>query len=295
MFPKRTESIDKILIEKGLLTPQQLTEALQYQCRLPSGQEMTLPEVIVALEFVSEDDMQVALGEKPPIEDVLLQQLIKDGVIQEGQLADALQNRESSGEEKRMGTVLLEMGYTTKEMIEAALQHYYKKQNPTGQMPSYQSMAQAPADQGSAQKMPASAPATSVQGESEPVGQLLIRKGLITQDELQDAMDYQFRLPRILHKPIGEILVLLGYISQQQLEDSLKEQQAPPSDSLGLVLVNMGLIQQWQLSHVLTLKYQPEHAHKKIGTLLVEMGYARRHEIEAAMKEYTERQKHHPA
>ncbi len=293
MFPKRTESIDKILIEKGLLTPQQLTEALQYQCRLPSGQEMTLPEVIVALEFVSEDDMQVALGEKPPIEDVLLQQLIKDGVIQEGQLADALQNRESSGEEKRMGTVLLEMGYTTKEMIEAALQHYYKKQNPTGQLPSYQEMAgSAPTEQNQAQKMPV-AGASNAEGDGEPVGQLLIRKGFITQDELQDAMDYQFRLPRILHKPIGEILVLLGYITQQQLEEVLKEQQAPPSDSLGLVLVNMGLIQQWQLSHVLTLKYQPEHAHKKIGTLLVEMGYARRHEIEAAMKEYTERQKHH--
>jgi hypothetical protein len=293
VFPKRTESIDKILIEKGLLTPQQLTEALQYQCRLPSGQEMTLPEVIVALEFVSEDDMQVALGEKPPIEDVLLQQLIKDGVIQEGQLADALQNRESSGEEKRMGTVLLEMGYTTKEMIEAALQHYYKKQNPTGQLPSYQEMAgSAPAQQNQAQKMPV-AGASNAEGDGEPVGQLLIRKGFITQDELQDAMDYQFRLPRILHKPIGEILVLLGYITQQQLEEVLKEQQAPPSDSLGLVLVNMGLIQQWQLSHVLTLKYQPEHAHKKIGTLLVEMGYARRHEIEAAMKEYTERQKHH--
>lgn len=294
MFPKRTESIDKILIEKGLLTPQQLTEALQYQCRLPRGQEMSLPEVIVALEFVSEEDMQVALGEKPPIEDVLLQQLIKDGVIQEGQLADALQTRESSGEEKRMGTVLLEMGYTTKEMIEAALQHYYKKQNPGGQMPSYQTMQQAASpEQGLAQKMPSATP-TAPQGEAEPVGQLLIRKGYITPDELQDAMDYQFRLPRILHKPIGEILVLLGYITQQQLEEVLKEQQAPPSDSLGLVLVNLGVIQQWQLSHVLTLKYQPEHAHKKIGTLLVEMGYARRHEIEAAMKEYTERQKNRP-
>jgi hypothetical protein len=292
VLSKRTESIDKILLEKGLITPQQLTEALHYQCRLARGQEMTLPEVIVALEYVSEEDMQVALGEKPALEDVLLQQLIKDGVIQENQLADALQNRESSGEEKRMGTVLLEMGYTTKEMIEAALQHYYKKQNPAGELPTYQNMTAAdnPSTQIS-QKMPAP-PATSASGESEPepVGQLLIRKGYITADELQDAMDYQFRLPRILHKPIGEILVLLGYITQQQLEETLKEKQSPPSDSLGVVLVNMGVIQQWQLSHVLTLKYQPEHSHKKLGTLLVEMGYARRHEIEAAMKEFTARQ-----
>ncbi|PIQ24222.1 hypothetical protein COW36_10395 [bacterium (Candidatus Blackallbacteria) CG17_big_fil_post_rev_8_21_14_2_50_48_46] len=290
MLPKRTESIDRILLEKGLITPEQLTSALQYQCRLPRGQEMTLAEVVVALEFVSEDEIQVALGEKPPIEDVLLQQLIKDGLIQQSQLEDALKNRESSGEEKRMGTVLLEMGYTTKEMIEAALQHYYKKQPHTSSTPSYNTPPTVNTAEQFVQPQAPQPPTSQNEEENTPLGQALIRKGYITAEELQDAIDYQFRLPRILHKPIGEILVLLGYISQSQLNETLKEQSAPASDSLGQVLVTLGIIQQWQLSHVLTLKYQPEHAHKKVGTLLVEMGYARRHEIEAGMKEYLARQ-----
>lgn len=290
MLPKRTDSIDKILLDKGLVTPEQLTRALQYQCRLPKGQEMSLAEVLVALEYVSEEDMLVALGEKPALEDVLLQQLIKDGLIQQSQLEEALKSRESSGEEKRMGTVLLEMGYTTKEMIEAALKHYYKKHHNTSEMPSYSQTVKQSSRSTISSPRPTETSTLEGYPPTEPVGQILIRKGYITADELQDAIDYQFRLPRILHKPIGEILVLLGYISQSQLDEALREQQNPPSDALGQILVNMGVIEQWQLSHVLTLKYQPEHAHKKIGTLLVEMGYARRHEIEAALKDYMNRQ-----
>lgn len=297
MLPKRTESLDKILLDKGLITPEQLTQALQYQCRLPKGQEMSLAEVLVALEYVSEEDIRVALGEKPVVEDVLLQQLIKDGVIEQSQLEEALKNRESSGEAKRMGTVLLEMGYTTKEMIEAALKHYYQKHHQTSDLPSYSQAS--PASSSAYQTvLPANSTNTEKTGNKppiEPVGQILIRKGYITADELQDAIDYQFRLPRILHKPIGEILVLLGYINQEQLEEAIQEQQNPPSDALGQLLVRMGVIEQWQLSHVLTLKYQPEHAHKKLGTLLVEMGYARRQDIETALKEHLNRQQHRPS
>ncbi|PKL75682.1 MAG: hypothetical protein CVV27_14115 [Candidatus Melainabacteria bacterium HGW-Melainabacteria-1] len=276
----KTLSIDKLLLEKGLITPEQLTVALQYQCRLPKGQEQSLAEVLVSLEYLSEDQLKAALGEKPPAEDVLVQMLIKDGMIEPNQLAEALRTREDRHEDKRMGTMLLEMGYTTREVIETALKHYYQKQH----------QAEPPAVQ-APQAPPQTARSTGPLSEEHvPLGQRLIRKGVITAAELEHALDYQQRLPRILHKPIGEILIMLGYLSQQQLDGMLQER--PPSSqlSLGDILVRSGVLQQWQLSHAMSLIDQPEHQGKKLGMLLMELGYARRPEIETALKEYYARQ-----
>ena len=273
----KTHSIDKILLEKGLITPEQLTVALQYQARLPVGQSMSLAEVLVALEYVSEAQIKDALGEKPPAEDVLVQMLIKEGLIQENQLADAVKTRESQTESKRLGTVLLEMGYTTREMIETALKHYYLTH------PNPAETAPPPPVQTARVTGP-------LEEEHVPLGQQLVRQGLINQEELEHALDYQQRLPRILHKPIGEILIMLGYLSQTQLDQVLREKPPQNQLSLGDILVKTGIIQQWQLSHAMSLKDQPEHAHKKLGMLLVELGYARRPEIEGALKEYYARQ-----
>lgn len=282
----KTLSIDKILLEKGLITPQDLTIALQYQCRLPKGQEMSLGEVLVSMEYVTQEQLDEALGEKPPAEDVLVQMLIKEGLIQEQQLADALRTRDSQPENKRLGTVLLEMGYTTREMIETALKHYYLTHpNPTDTSSLSANPAPAPG------RPPQAARATGpLEEEHVPMGQRLVRKGMINQEELEHALDYQQRLPRILHKPIGEILIMLGYLSQDQLDQVLHEKPPQTQNSLGDILVKSGVITDWQLSHAMSLKEQPEHANKKLGMLLVELGYARRNDLEDALKEYYARQ-----
>jgi len=276
----KTDSIDKILLEKGLITPEQLTSALHYQCRLPAGQEMTLSQVLVAMEFVTEAQLQRALGVQLPEEDLLLQMLIKDGMIQEEQLQSALQLREEQHLDKRVGTVLLELGHTTKEMIESALKHYYQQHHQVAEMPTYPSPP--------AQAQP------SEPEEPLPLGQKLIRKGYISPAELKDAIDYQQRLPRMLHKPVGEILVDLGYLTPEMLQEVIDEQSPRRQLSLGEILVKAGLIQQWQLSHAMSLVDLPEHAGKKLGHLIVELGYARRPEIEAALKDYYARQKSRP-
>ncbi len=290
----KTHSIDKILVEKGLLTPEQLTVALQYQCRLPKGSEMTLAEVVVAMEYITEDQLKEALGEKPPAEDVLVQMLIKEGMIEEQQLAEALRTREEQQENKRLGTVMLEMGYTTREVIETALKHYYVKHHGT-EAPSYeQQQAQSQQSQAASfqQRMPQTARATGpLEEEHVPLGQRLIRKGYINNEELEHALDYQQRLPRILHKPLGEILIMLGYLNQNQLDEVLNEKPPQAQLSLGDILVKTGVLAQWQLSHAMSLIEQPAHHGKKLGMLLVELGYARRPEIESALKEYYDRQK----
>lgn len=277
----KTLSVDKILLEKGLITPEDLTVALQYQCRLPKGQEMTLAEVLVAMEYVTQAQLDEALGEKPPAEDVLVQMLIKEGLIQEQQLTDALRTRDSQPENKRLGTVLLEMGYTTREMIETALKHYYLT-HPAPNEPPPPVPAVRPA--------PVARATGPLEEEHVPLGQRLVRKGLINQEELEHALDYQQRLPRILHKPLGEILIMLGYLNQEQLDQVLQEKPPQTQISLGDILVKSGVISDWQLSHAMALKEQPAHAAKKLGTILVELGYAHRSDLENALKEYYARQ-----
>jgi len=278
---EKTHSLDKILLEKELITPQQLTTALEYQCRLSSSQYMSLAEVLVAMEFLTEDQIKEALGEKPAAEDVLIQMLVKNGLIEQDQLEQAVTARQNEHMDKRLGTVLFEMGLASKEVIESALKQYYAQQHT--QSPETE---QATTEQG--------ARPSEVKGgdsdEPSPLGHRLIQNGYITQDELQDAIDYQQRLPRILHKPIGEILVLLGYIHEEQLSEILSESPPQKQLSLGEILVKMNLLQQWQLSHAMSLKEQPDNHSKKLGHIIVELGYARRHEIEGALKEYYARQ-----
>lgn len=270
-------SLDKILLEKGLITPEQLTTAIQYQCRLPSSQTMTLAEVLVAMEYVTQAQINEALGKEPPPEDVLIQILVKEGMVKEEQLAEALKARQGQNADKRTGTMLLEMGYTTREMIESALTQYYLNQH-THENGFPSAVPQSKHPEPAQEELP------------EPLGRRLVRQGLISEEELQDALDYQQRLPRILHKPLGEILVTLGYLDPQDLARILNEaSQSPRQLSLGEVLVRAGTIQQWQLSHAMSLLETPAYQGKKLGLVLVELGYARRPDIEQALKAFYQR------
>lgn len=269
-------SLDRILLEKGLITPEQLTVALQYQCRLPSGQAMSLAEVLVAMEYVSQAQIDEALGKKAPPEDVLIQLLLKEGMVQEEQLTEALMARQGENANKRTGTMLLEMGYTTREMIESALTQYYLEQH------THETSF-------AAQEATAVVAPVSDEPDYEPLGQKLIRKGLITPEELEDALDYQQRLPRILHKPIGEILMTLGYVDEGTLQAVLNAEHKPRERSLGDVLVQAGLLEKWQLSHAMSLLNTPDYQGKKLGHVVVELGYARRPDIEQALKNFYQR------
>ncbi|MBM3501750.1 MAG: type II secretion system protein GspE, partial [Armatimonadetes bacterium] len=56
------------------------------------------------------------------------------------------------------------------------------------------------------------------------IGQLLVQKGLITEERLNEALAMQKQTTQ----RIGEILVDLGYIDQRQLFEALAEQQGLP-------------------------------------------------------------------
>ncbi|MBF8262286.1 MAG: putative General secretion pathway protein E (Type II traffic warden ATPase) [candidate division NC10 bacterium] len=68
-------------------------------------------------------------------------------------------------------------------------------------------------------------------GPREPLGEILIREGLITRDQLQRGLVRQ----REIGKRLGETLVELGYLSEEELLNALARQFALPHLSLSSI------------------------------------------------------------
>ena len=83
------------------------------------------------------------------------------------------------------------------------------------------------------------------------IGQMLVASGLITLDELDNALEIQ-KNTKTTHVPLGELLVAAGYITPQQLDYYLRMQKLmklPPDhpDRWGQRLIELGLISHDQL------------------------------------------------
>ena len=50
---ENTQSLEDILLKMELITREQLTEALEFQCRLPQSQSMPLADILIDMEYVS--------------------------------------------------------------------------------------------------------------------------------------------------------------------------------------------------------------------------------------------------
>lgn len=297
------------LVDLGLLTQNQLTKALEYQCRLPPGQFMPLLDVIREFEFLSEDELSSALGDNyGQDQDPVGRILVSQGIVSATQLDQALQVL-SSFSRHHVTDILIDLGMVTRADIERAISMHQietsqkLRQNPQNslvaetQHRTSNDLRQEPAQNVLTGEETDENELTSEsdRGKSSnveqavvhlPLGRQLIAKGYISEDELRDAIEYQQRLPRVMHRPIGEILVMLGYINEPQLKEVLAAQPSQSGSRVGEILIKEGLIEDWQLAHALSQQFSPQHAHKKLGLLLVELGYARRDEIEGVLSRH---------
>ncbi len=87
-------------------------------------------------------------------------------------------------------------------------------------------------------------------GVREPLGEILIREGLITRDQLQRGLAHQ----RELGKRLGETLVDLGYVSEEDIAKVLAKQFSLPYLSLASLSITPVPIH-----HRLSSKYLREH------------------------------------
>ncbi|OMH33905.1 hypothetical protein [Motiliproteus sp. MSK22-1] len=96
-------------------------------------------------------------------------------------------------------------------------------------------------------------------------GKFLLRKGLLSESELQHAIDLQ----RASHPLLGELAVRLSMLSPEQVE-LINQKQILQDKRFGDIAQGEGLLSAMQMEELLRLQKQE---HKYIGTILVEEGY----------------------
>lgn len=66
-----SQSLEQILLTMELITREQLTDALEYQCRLPKSEHMSLADILVEMEYVSAEaieSIESYLFAPPPVD-----------------------------------------------------------------------------------------------------------------------------------------------------------------------------------------------------------------------------------
>src|SRR3989339_85362 len=72
----------------------------------------------------------------------------------------------------------------------------------------------------------------------QPIGQLLIAKGVISEDQLRIATQEQSKSPQ----PLGRLLVRLGFLSEATIRDVLSENLGQESVDLANVVVDSAAV-----------------------------------------------------
>ena len=131
-----------------------------------------------------------------------------------------------------------------------------------------------------------------VQFPWQPLGALLVERGLLTADELEQALAEQRRTGRVL----GQVLVSRGYVSGSSLVQVLAEQHGvglrpsaearaaqthTPWRPLGQVLVDKGFVTEKTLEEVLA--EQKRHPTRRLGEILVAGSYVSGSELALAL------------
>jgi len=126
--------------------------------------------------------------------------------------------------------------------------------------------------------------AQRAEGGSRPVervdsplfGELLLKLGLVTFNQIQEALALQ----SLNGQRLGEALISLGYVTRAQIQDALGEAlglhqpspglNTPVQPPLGELLVNLKYLTLTQLDEALALQ---RRTGRKLGEILVEHGY----------------------
>jgi hypothetical protein len=130
------------------------------------------------------------------------------------------------------------------------------------------------------------------------LGEFLLQEKIITQEQLQKALDYQKENPKAL---IGEVLVKLGLVDMRTLVGTLSKRKGQTGQSssvsgqpkqrtaelskialrLGEVLFMDNVITERQLQKA--IEYQQQYPGMMLGKALVNLGYATQRDVSNAL------------
>ena len=116
-----------IALKNGLLTREELSQALSAQHReRRDGEDRTLGEICVELQLLTREQAEEVLWlqqkSEMVLEDTLYGQIaVRQGLVTEEQLAVALSHQRDSGYERRMGEILVALGYLDEKDVDVVL------------------------------------------------------------------------------------------------------------------------------------------------------------------------------
>jgi hypothetical protein len=279
------------LIAAGHLTESELQDALDYQQRLPHVMHKPLGKILVEMGYLSEALLEAALAQEqtlsqpPPqrIGDILTQA----GVVEAWQLAHALRLQFTPAHaNQRLGEILVNMGYATREKIETALSAHYH-QNQLGQLGQQAAPVSLPSVTPDQEPVAVSELESqfSAKAVHRPIGQLLVEREYINAEQLQAALLIQKELADA-YTPLGDILVMQGHLTEAQLQEVLAAQERFQRKPLGQVLVDMGFLEEWQLSYALCVQHSaPPEKRVLLGDVLLAMHYITPEQLQIALSE----------
>lgn len=108
-------------------------------------------------------------------------------------------------------------------------------------------------------------------------GEILLEKGLITADQLAEALSVQEEKPYLR---LGEALLSLGHLSIDQLNQELERLHR--DIRIGQILLHAGIVTGLELERALQLQ---ERSGEMLGEILLSLGYCTQGQLDRALVE----------
>lgn len=209
-----------LLLQEGAIDQEHLDKALDHQKENP---KIRVGEALVTLGFLDMKTLVATLAKQNPPPGVastplpgggapeeasepskamlLGQILLKEKVVTPEQLKKTVEYQQQHPN-KELGKALIEFGLTTEQTIADALQRHASGQ-------------ESPA-------APSPPPDSSEPGKPTKIGEILVNDNVITEEQLQKALEYQ---KQYQGTPLGKAIIDLGLASDKTIGEALKKQR----------------------------------------------------------------------
>jgi hypothetical protein len=267
-MPQLRPTLCQVLLNENLIAEATLIRALHYQFKQPSQRYLSLAQILIAFNDLHVRTLQKLRTEYPQLdEDPILQILLEEGYLSQDHYDETLYRWQQLEVKVYPGLLLERFGYLPLAGVEDALAHY------------------APLTYRPPQAEACISPEQLLARRRQ---QTALIKSQLVQQELFNTQELAYLLPKHNYlplpcKPLGELLVLRGALLSTELTEALAETCTPENEPLIAILVNSGVLQEWQIAHVLCMNSYSGETPRLLSHILVESGYCEAQAIEGAI------------
>lgn len=258
--------IGKYFLRVGLIPRETLDFAIVAQRDLPF---LRLGEILIGVGAITFDDLRMALYRQ--LADTQLGQLlVRRRLVSPSDVDRALAVQASERDPRYLGEILAELGVVDRDTIQECLEELKSYQDFQIHLISGSHFTTS-----SAREL---AEALAVQEGS--LGFYLIREGFTTREAIARAVGIQADLPFLR---LGEILIGTKAISFRDMLTAIYLQYS--QSLLGTILVRRRHCTREQVDEALELQQKSGESRRRIGEILVDLGYATTEQVEGAVAE----------